>query len=72
MLATIGQRESERALQLGHLYSGEEALQVGLIDQLGVFINDIIQYPDKFYPLADQPQEPRIYCGSNSKKLIFI
>ena len=37
MLGTIGQRESERALQLGHLYSGEEALQVGLIDQLGVF-----------------------------------
>jgi len=34
MLATIGQREAERALQLGHLYSGEEALQVGLIDQL--------------------------------------
>ena len=34
MLSTIGHRESERALQLGHLYSGEEALQVGLIDQL--------------------------------------
>ena len=34
MLGTIGHRESERALQLGHLYSGEEALQVGLIDQL--------------------------------------
>jgi len=34
MLSTIGHRESERALQLGHLYSGEEALQVGLIDEL--------------------------------------
>merc|ERR1711931_272641 len=34
MISTIGHRESERALQLGHLYSGEEALQVGLIDQL--------------------------------------
>jgi 3,2-trans-enoyl-CoA isomerase len=34
MLGTIGHRESERALQLGHLYSGEEALQVGLIDEL--------------------------------------
>ena len=32
--STIGHRESERALQLGHLYSGEEALKVGLIDEL--------------------------------------
>jgi 3,2-trans-enoyl-CoA isomerase len=34
MINTIGQREAERALQLGHLYSGEEALKVGLIDEL--------------------------------------
>jgi len=34
MISTIGHRESERALQLGHLYSGEEALKVGLIDEL--------------------------------------
>ena len=34
MVNVIGQRESERALQLGHLYSGEEALKVGLIDEL--------------------------------------
>ena len=34
MIGTIGNRESERALQLGHLYSGEEALKVGLIDEL--------------------------------------
>lgn len=30
----VGQRESEKALQLGRLYSGEEALKVGLIDEL--------------------------------------
>ena len=34
MVNVIGQREAERALQLGHLYSGEEALKVGLIDEL--------------------------------------
>jgi len=31
--ATVGQRESERALALGHLYSPAEALKVGLIDE---------------------------------------
>lgn len=30
----VGQRESEKALQLGRLYSAEEALKVGLIDEL--------------------------------------
>ena len=34
MANTIGHRQTERAVQLGHLYGGEEALQVGLIDQL--------------------------------------
>jgi len=34
MVNVVGQREAERALQLGHLYSGEEALKVGLIDEL--------------------------------------
>ena len=34
MLNTIGHRETERALQLGHLYSAEEALKVGLIDEV--------------------------------------
>jgi len=31
--ATVGQREAERALALGHLYSPSEALKVGLIDE---------------------------------------
>ena len=31
---TIGHRECERALMLGHLYSSEEALKVGLIDAI--------------------------------------
>ena len=34
MVNTIGQRETEFALQLGHLYSGERALEIGLIDEL--------------------------------------
>jgi len=34
MINTIGHRETERALMLGHMYSGEEALKVGLVDSL--------------------------------------
>ena len=34
MINTIGQRETEWALQLGHLYSGEHALKIGLVDEL--------------------------------------
>ncbi|ELU16502.1 hypothetical protein CAPTEDRAFT_218894 [Capitella teleta] len=34
MVNTVGHRETERALQLGLLYSGENALKVGLIDEL--------------------------------------
>ena len=34
MLNTVGHRETERALQLGHLYGAEEALKVGLVDRL--------------------------------------
>ena len=34
MLNTVGHRETERALQLGHLYRAEEALKVGLVDRL--------------------------------------
>ncbi|ELU15882.1 hypothetical protein CAPTEDRAFT_195994 [Capitella teleta] len=34
MTNTIGHREAEKALQLGLLYSGENALDVGLIDEL--------------------------------------
>ena len=30
----IGQRHSERALQLGLMYSSEDALKVGLVDSL--------------------------------------
>jgi len=34
MINTVGHRETEKALQLGTLYSGEHALKVGLIDEL--------------------------------------
>ena len=34
MSNTVGHRETERALQLGKLYSGEEALKIGLVDEL--------------------------------------
>ena len=33
MINTIGNRESEKALQLGKMYSIEEALKVNLIDE---------------------------------------
>lgn len=34
LVNTVGHRESELALQLGKLYSAEEALKVGLVDEL--------------------------------------
>ncbi|XP_078519245.1 enoyl-CoA delta isomerase 1, mitochondrial [Lissotriton helveticus] len=34
MTNTIGNRETEKALQLGYMYSPEDALKVGLVDQL--------------------------------------
>merc|ERR1712127_924148 len=34
MINTIGHRETEKALQLGKLYSPEEALAVNLVDEL--------------------------------------
>jgi len=34
MQNVIGHRESERALQLGKLYSADEALKVGLVDEV--------------------------------------
>jgi 3,2-trans-enoyl-CoA isomerase len=34
MQNTVGHRETERALQLGLLYPAEQALNVGLVDEL--------------------------------------
>lgn len=34
MINTIGNRESEKALQLGLMYSPEEALKISLVDEL--------------------------------------
>ena len=34
MINTIGFRESEKALQLGKLYSAEEALAINLVDEI--------------------------------------
>ena len=34
MLNTIGHRETEKALQLGTLYSAEDALRINLVDEL--------------------------------------
>ena len=34
MINTIGNRESEKALQLGTMYSVEEALRINLIDEI--------------------------------------
>ncbi|XP_030645846.1 enoyl-CoA delta isomerase 1, mitochondrial [Chanos chanos] len=34
MMNTVGNRETELALQLGHLYSSSEALKIGLVDRL--------------------------------------
>jgi enoyl-CoA hydratase/carnithine racemase len=34
MLNTIGFRECEKALMLGHMYPQQEALQVGLVDKI--------------------------------------
>lgn len=34
MVNTVGHRETELALQLGKLYSAEEALKVGLVDEI--------------------------------------
>ncbi len=31
---TVGHRETERSLQLGHMYDTESALRVGMIDQI--------------------------------------
>ena len=34
MVDVIGRREAEKALQLGKMFSSEEALKVGLVDKL--------------------------------------
>ena len=34
MVDVIGHRETEKALMLGHMYSNEEALKVGMIDKI--------------------------------------
>ena len=34
MVNTIGNRETEKALQLGSLYTAEEALRINLVDEL--------------------------------------
>jgi len=34
LINTVGHREAERALQLGKLYSPQEAVAVGLVDQV--------------------------------------
>ncbi len=34
MINTIGFREAEKALQLGRLYTPEEALQIKLVDEI--------------------------------------
>ena len=32
-MKVVGEREAERGIQLGHMYSTQEALKVGLVDQ---------------------------------------
>ncbi len=41
MINTIGYRETEKALQLGKLYSAEEALKINLVDEVAE-LNDVI------------------------------
>lgn len=46
---TIGYRESEKALQLGSLYSAEQALKINLVDEICT--------PEELFPKAEQQMQ---------------
>lgn len=49
MQNTIGPRQSELALTTGTLFKTEEALKVGLIDEIATDKNDGLQKAEKFF-----------------------
>jgi 3,2-trans-enoyl-CoA isomerase len=63
MLNTIGHRETEKALQLGKLYSAEEALSVNLVDELAD--------PDKLLQQAEEQMKKWLQIPSNSR-FVFL
>jgi 3,2-trans-enoyl-CoA isomerase len=64
MLNTIGHRETEKALQLGKLYSGEEALSVNLVDELAD--------PDRLLQQAEEQMKKWLQIPSNNRFVFFL
>lgn len=62
MVNTVGHRETELALQLGKLYSAEEALKVGLVDEVGN-LNEVL-------PKAQE--QMAIWCKIPGIKIWFL
>jgi 3,2-trans-enoyl-CoA isomerase len=47
MVNTVGHRETEKALQLGLLYSVDEALKINLIDEIANDDKDLLACAEK-------------------------
>jgi 3,2-trans-enoyl-CoA isomerase len=47
MVNTLGHRETEKALQLGLLYSVDEALKINLIDEIAIDDKDLLARAEK-------------------------
>jgi 3,2-trans-enoyl-CoA isomerase len=61
MLNTIGHRETEKALQLGKLYSAEEALSVNLVDELAD--------PDKLLQQAEEQMKKWLQIPTMAREI---
>jgi len=59
MQSVIGQRRTEKAVQLGTLFSSQEALQVGLVDEV-VTESEILKAAE--HHLASWINVPREFC----------
>lgn len=56
MVNTIGHRETELALQLGKLYTAEEALSVKLVDELAEPTNVLIKAQEQMVKWCKIPR----------------
>lgn len=67
MINTIGNRETEKALQLGKLYTSQEAFDIGLVDELVIDTDS-----SNLLVKAEEQMKIWLKIPSNKENLIFI
>ena len=76
MVNTVGHRETEKALQLGLLYSSDDALKINLIDEIANDEKDLIARAEKqmlqWVKIPSNEITVRYYINSQINALLII